>query len=80
MPYITTDKREEIDEGRFPVSAGELNYLLTQSILCYLQYQGQNYQTVNDIIGALEGCKLEFYRRFVAKYEDLKIEENGDVY
>ena len=38
------------------------------------------YQTMNDIIGALEGAKLEFYRRVVVPYENDKIEQNGDVY
>jgi hypothetical protein len=42
--------------------------------------KGKNYQTVNDIVGALEGAKMEFYRRAAAPYEDLKIKENGDVY
>jgi len=32
------------------------------------------------VIGALEACKLEFYRRAVVPYEDKKIKENGDVY
>ena len=30
-------------------------------------------------MGVLECCKLEFYRRVAAPYEDIKIEENGDV-
>jgi hypothetical protein len=33
----------------------------------------------NDAIGALEGAKLELYRRYVSAYEDDKIKENGDV-
>jgi len=39
-----------------------------------------NYQTINDIIGALEGAKLEFYRRIAIPYENAKLTENGDVY
>jgi hypothetical protein len=31
------------------------------------------------VIGALENCKMELYRRKIAPYEDIKIEENGDV-
>lgn len=31
-------------------------------------------------LGTLEAVKQEFYRRVVAAYEDLKIQENGDVY
>lgn len=61
-------------------NCGELNY--TISIICkeYFKKNGGRYQQINDIIGALEGCKLEYYRRSVSKYEDEKIKENGDVY
>ena len=31
------------------------------------------------MIGALECCKQEYYRAVVGPYEDIKIEENGDV-
>lgn len=36
--------------------------------------------TEYDILGVLEGAKLELYRRKIALYEDIKIKENGDVY
>lgn len=78
MPYIPQDDRIAL-ETDVPESAGELNYLFTKIIDIYLSF-GKNYQRMNDVIGALEGCKLEFYRRVVAPYEDTKIEENGDVY
>lgn len=65
--------------GFQPTTAGQLNYLLTQVCQRYMQYH-ESYQSYNDILGALEGCKLELYRRKIAHYEDKKIEENGDVY
>jgi len=46
----------------------------------YIVDNGMCYQTFNDIIGALEGCKQEFYRRMVAPYEEQKIQANGDVF
>lgn len=79
MPYIKQEDRDMIDEGARPDTPGELNYLLTLCLLDYVEDKGESYQTYNDIIGALEACKLEFYRRRVAPYEDLKIAENGDV-
>jgi len=45
-----------------------------------IEKKGLSYSNVNEIIGALECIKLELYRRVAAPYEDLKIEENGDVY
>lgn len=81
MPYIKQADRDRIDlDPDLPANAGELNYKLTTIIYDYFQVQGGRYQQVNDVIGALEGAKLEFYRRVAAPYEDKKIEENGDVY
>lgn len=79
MPYINQDARDAIDSGEIPVTAGELNYLLTVTVLEYIAFNGKSYSSFNDAIGALEACKLELYRRHAAPYEDEKIAENGDV-
>ena len=39
-----------------------------------------SYSLINEVTGALENAKLEFYRRVVVPYEDMKIKINGDVY
>ena len=80
MPYIKREYRYRAGEGEVAITAGELNYAFTRLIVSYLKDKGKNYQTINDCIGALEGCKMEFYRRVVVPYENKKIEENGDVY
>jgi predicted DNA-binding protein with PD1-like motif len=59
---------------------GELNYLLTSIANQYLNDNKVSYGTFNNIIGALESAKLEFYRRQIAEYEEKKIEENGDLF
>lgn len=81
MPYISNRRRFELDDDDNPTpqTAGELNYLLTSLIRKYFNGH-KNYQAINDVIGALEGAKLEFYRRIAAPYEDTKISSNGDVY
>jgi len=81
MPYIKQTDRNELaaDPSRDIENAGELNYVITEMIFHYFNKK-PNYQSINDIVGALEGAKLEFYRRVAAPYEDLKIKENGDVY
>ena len=82
MPYIKIIRRQALRQN-WPLpakTAGELNYLLTQDILKYWKGSFGNYQAINDVIGALEGAKQEFYRRVVVPYEDKKIIENGDVY
>lgn len=80
MPYIKQNRREELTELPSPKTPGELNYILTIVCRNYLDAKLLSYQTINDIVGALEGAKLEFYRRVAAPYEDTKIKENGDVY
>jgi hypothetical protein len=83
MPYINQPIRDMIDEtplGDVDVNTpGELNYAFTRLAHNYLRANGESYSNFNDIIGALEGAKLELYRRRVVPYEDKKIEENGDV-
>ena len=80
MPYITTKQKEDLNRVPVATSAGELNYMLTCTILDYLKLNGLSYATINDIVGALEGAKLEFYRRIAEPYENKKILDNGDVY
>jgi len=80
MPYITKHDRNNIDVLNFdPVCAGQLNYVITTIIRDYYN-KSPSYQSVNDVVGALEGAKLEFYRRVAAPYEDTKVIQNGDVY
>lgn len=91
MPYIKTDRRNDLksDSESDPhydyvfgdaKTAGELNYVFTVLVQWYFKKNGANYQAINDVVGALEACKLEFYRRVAVPYEDKKIKENGDVY
>lgn len=71
--------------------AGLMNYAFTMLIKnvyeTYHQHEldesgkssNVRYADYNEVIGMLESCKLEFYRRHVSTYEDKKIKENGDV-
>jgi len=92
MPYIKSEDRAYLRnitseyhkaDIRTP---GELNYLISKLCKSYLdakKHSGDgyeaNYQAFNDVMGALEGAKLELYRRRIAPYEDTKIIENGDI-
>jgi hypothetical protein len=85
MPYIDDKDREKFGEELVKVAksienAGQMNYVVTMLIKSYLERKGLRYQNLNDLLGALEGAKLELYRRVVAPYEDEKVESNGDVY
>jgi len=59
-------------------NAGLLNYAITRLILRSCPLNG--YSDMNQVLGVLEGVKLEFARRKLYPHEDRKIKEAGDVY
>ena len=84
MPYIKQKNRNKFGASIKKVSAkiestGDLNYVI--SLLCKSWFQKSPcYQSVNDVLGALRGVGLEFYRRIAAPYEDKKKDQNGDIF
>jgi hypothetical protein len=89
MPYIAQDRREkydlpllqlldrltpEVDTGNI----GDVNYCIS-FLVVNLFREKKSYKRANDLMGALTGVQLEFYRKEVAPYEDVKIRENGDI-
>ena len=86
MPYIKAEKREALDRdlNRIrPETEGELNYAITVLVRRWAEDHsplGFKYEIGNRVMGVFESAKAEFYRRCMVPYEDLKREENGDVY
>lgn len=82
MPYIRSYLRRLLDtKNKFAVAPGDLNYQITKLCVDYCnRRKPHDYTLYNEVMGALECAKQEFYRRMVVPYEDKKIEENGDVY
>jgi hypothetical protein len=57
-----------------------MNYIITKIVISLYAEEGfKNYESLSNGVKALECAKLEFYRRWVAPYEDKKIAENTDV-
>ena len=83
MPYIEDSiKRDKLfyaEDGEFPTTCGELNYLLTRIIHEYIKENNLHYSTLNEVIGVLECVKAELLRTVVGPYEDKKRMENGPV-
>lgn len=82
MPYIKPERRQylrEYDNSPLPQTAGELNYVFSRLIDRVLNNR-PSYEDINTVIGVLECCKEEVYRRVASPYEDRKIGENGDVF
>jgi hypothetical protein len=85
MPYIKQEIREELKEltniiEKYPLAnAEEVNYIVTLIFNKYIKHKQVSYENFNSFVGALFCCVLEFYRRKIAPYEDIKIKDNGDV-
>ena len=87
MPYIRPERRAKytkvlnelvtILESLPPDQVdGELNYVVTKILKSVYPLR---YYHLNKAVGVLECIKQEYYRRIAAPYEDVKIEESGDV-
>lgn len=59
--------------------AGDLNYIIYSIAKRYLDKKGHRYRNLNMLVGALECCKQEIYRRLGSELEDGAIEKNGDI-
>lgn len=92
MPYIKQNYRDQLDKNIDKLAElvkeihtahpeqtrdGLLNYSLTR--LLNNVFADARYHDFNELIGMLECCKLEFYRKSIAPYEELKEQENGAV-
>jgi hypothetical protein len=95
MPYISQARRSDLDHAIVQLNAaltqgrnrseealdGDLNYVITRlfEVIPVVRDGRWRYRLCNLVVGVLECCKQEFYRRLVGPYEDKAIEKNGDV-
>ena len=94
MPYILKSKRKLFKEilaniketieilavsDKDCIVAGDLNYLITKILDIYIEINGECYANYNEVMGMLECCKQEYYRKRIAIYEDKKEKLNGKV-
>jgi len=82
MPYIEKDRRQAMDKiikmmNKLTVLVnGDLNYILFKFCKYHITPSYNNYK---NFCGELRQCATEIERQILAKYEDKKIEENGNV-
>ncbi len=92
MPYIKQDFRDELyplidalaqkinqihKDNPSQTRDGLLNFSVTE--IMNECFPDARYTDFNEIIGFLECCKLEYYRKKIGPYEDVKEKENGAV-
>jgi len=84
MPYIKAKDRKKLDMTIDLLSdkietGGEFNYVISRLAIDFSKQLGNNYKAFSDAISTMECAKLEFYRKCVAPYEDIKEKENGKL-
>lgn len=87
IPYIKKENRKWIDANLDKLidwlpeisdeTVGDYTYIVYK-LLSKAVYKKKYYKYAL-VLGVLESAKIEFYRRQIAKYENKKIKENGDV-
>lgn len=90
MPYVTKDRRQELDYRFFSdkekiegglehLTKGDLEYIVFKIMKLYMSKKEYRYSTLHDVVYAVQHCADEFRRRYLDKREDEARETNGDI-
>jgi hypothetical protein len=83
MPYLTEARKRQLHKGHPVSTPGDLAYRITRYMIEATGDTEENPASFADhaqTIGAAVCAVLEYYRRATAPYEDVKRQQNGDVY
>ena len=81
MPYITKERRAELDDAyhdAFADNPGELAYVLYREILDYLP-PNYRFYNINEVLGVLSAVESEFKRKILIPYEKDALIKNGGI-
>ena len=84
MPYILEKDRPKfakaIEDLAIKIeSKGDLNYVISDLVGRLILKTKISYTQISEWIDGVHGAERELTRRLLDPYEDIKIEENGDV-
>lgn len=87
MPYLTEQRKDELDYGRLPTTPGDLTYRLTSialhaepdqwleymkgEITRYLSERPYNFASLSQVVGCIACARMEWSRRMPA--DNLKV-------
>ena len=86
MPYITKKRLDALlgnstsDFNYKMTSKGELNFMITQLLIEYINDRKLSYTTISEASAAARDAANELDRRILSKYEDTMLQKHGDVY
>jgi len=84
MPYIEDKMKKEMadsinDLSMWIQSKGDLNYVICELVGRFILDDDLTYTKISEKIDAVHDAEAELRRRILVPYEELKIDENGDV-
>ena len=84
MPYILEKDRPKFSKAIEDLaikieSKGDLNYVISDLVGRLILKTKISYTQISEWIDGVDGAERELTRRLLDPYEDIKIEENGDV-
>lgn len=69
--------KQNITNEELLTICGDINYVFSRIMSAVMG--NVSYPKIAIITGVLENIKQEFYRRVAAPYENIKIQQNGDI-
>lgn len=84
MPYIKAEMKKEMEDSIHDLSMwiqskGDLNYVICELVGRFILDDDLTYTKMSEKIDAVHDAETELRRRILTPYENIKIEENGDV-
>jgi len=90
MPAIKPERREAyrntltallermsaFNDAPFGLEDGDITYLITKILVCYVKLRKKSYKVLKDVDGILGTASKEFYRQITAPYENQKFKDN----
>jgi len=84
MPYIEDEMKKEMKDAIDDLSIwihskGDLNYVICELVGRFILDDNLTYTKISEKIDAVHDAETELRRRILIPYENIKIDQNGDV-
>jgi len=79
MPHITDNALAILKERGYATNAGEFAAWIAIQCVEYLKLNGKGFKQRAEVLAGLTST-LDEWRKDLSKYEDLKAEQNGNIF
>ncbi len=79
MPHVTEQIEAEVKKRGYAANSGEFAAQVAVLAVEYLSYNGWGFKQRAEVLAGLTST-LDEWRKYLSKYEDIKAEENGNIF